>query len=238
MFEQAEHEPSAGTAYTIELLKFKKVADIISEYSRILCIEPQFLFLLYKGQILDSYATLSSIKLENEIVYLVYTNYSSIPPKKISRSSQILRLFQDICDQIEDASLTELEDRQVDSANEGSDASITTEETGSVGDEDVEVPENTVNDLTEPVPVANTQSVLDEINNIISATQRQIITNNYTEQMEQLRSMGFENSSQNLEALFIFEGNVDLAVNYLVQLQDVSRSNSPSGRRTDSNHSV
>lgn len=232
---------STDPVYTVELLQYKKVVDILIDYSRILNAEPQNLFLLYKGQILNNYDNLSTLQLENQHVYLVHNNCSTPKEKPLSETSQILDIFRDIMDQFDSSSLEDIIETQnvSDNIDNTSDSSDEEEEELSIdstlGDSDNHgsdmetAPDSNdiVNTLVEPEVASDAPSegsqILNELNQIIARTQEQLASS-YPDEVSQLQDMGFTNQAQNQEALFIFEGNLELAINYLVQLEQDSAS--------------
>ena len=71
---------------------------------------------------------------------------------------------------------------------------------------------NILNDLVQYPNINTFYTPIDTTNNLTDTTD-----NFYTEQLSQLENMGFIDKQKNNEALFITEGDIDKAVNYLIQ---------------------
>ena len=78
---------------------------------------------------------------------------------------------------------------------------------------------NILNDLVQYPNINTFYTPINTTNNLTGTTDNLTDTtdNFYTEQLSQLENMGFIDKQKNNEALFITEGDIDKAVNYLIQ---------------------
>lgn len=244
--------------YRIELINYKRVIDIILDYSKILQVNTTECLILYQGVILDVYSDVSSLSLENTTIYMIDTSIEQTRPHK--QRTQLLSLFNNFFSQLAQADVLASDtmiSETVNAINEINEDILDTttalalgENSGddNTGNADVEAnagentePQRNLDsgledlelelDLDEdsdsedtlslslsnsepgeqtPVPAVIPTSSVSALNNTPPTTQT------LQEALQTLVSMGFTNYQDNMEALIVCSGNVDMAVNYLI----------------------
>ena len=208
------------TSYQITLIKYKRVIDIIIEYASLLQISHKDCFIIFKGQILDNFENISNLNLENKSLLFVYNDKHNKQENKKNKS--LVDLMNSIFNTYSPNTNIET---TIDSNVVNNLLETTNINFNSVIQEEIEEEEISIDEEFENQEDQEFENQEDsEIQNQIGEeTQNQENNTNenlfqkYFQQMQEMKAMGFTDIFKNIEALIVTNGDIQLAVNYLIQ---------------------
>ena len=225
----------------IELDKFENISDIVKCYSKKLKTDNKLLIVIHKGKIIDKSTKIDEKLYNSTLVIFKLPQIKTKKPLKITNfldnfreftntsmpistsQSILLNLINTLSQGTLQSFNGENEDEFSDDNLDDNDALENSDALESNNDlEDsmnFEQQENNVNSIPVPTGIINDLSFTNSIANNVNSLFNNMVenTNMYKDQLETLMAMGFLDKRKNLEALMVTDGNVDLAVNYILQ---------------------
>lgn len=215
------------TSYQITLIKYKRIIDIIIEYASLLQISHKDCFIIFKGQILDNFENISNLNLENKSLLFVYNDKNN--KKENKKNKSLIDLMNSILNTYSpNTTINNMENFIEDNINIVNNLmetnninfnSVLQEEIEEELSIDEEFENHEDQELEDQEEYENENQREQESGNQENDSNDNLYQK-YFQQMEDMKAMGFTDIFKNIEALIVTNGDIQLAVNYLIQSEE------------------